>query len=140
MKDGLENIDENFKQAFDGFESNVDPSVWNNIQNSISSGSGGSSTPQVDSSTLAGATGKSLALKIVAGVAIMGTVVTATYFVSTLFEEEDVIAEHIVLEDSATEEVEASNLMIDEEQSNTVTESATFKTKENNSFVYLSKF
>lgn len=35
MKNGLENIDKIIKQAFDGFEGNVNPNVWNNVQNAI---------------------------------------------------------------------------------------------------------
>lgn len=96
MKDGLENIDKIFKQAFDGFEANVDPSVWSNVQNSISSGSGGSSSLQVDPSTIVGV-GKSLALKIVAGVVIVGTIATTAYFVPNLFKgETSVIAEKVL--------------------------------------------
>ena len=91
MKDGLENIDEVFKQAFDGFEANVDPSVWSNIQSSISSGSGGNSTPQVDPSAATGVVGKSLALKIVAGVALVTTVATSVYFIPGLFENEETV-------------------------------------------------
>ena len=98
MKDGLENIDEVFKQAFDGFEANVDPSVWNNVQNSINSGAG--STPQVDPSSVTGIAGKSLAVKIVAGAALLGTVATATYFVPSLFEEENpVVTENVMAEE-----------------------------------------
>lgn len=101
MKDGLENIDEVFKQAFDGFEANVDPSVWSNVQSSINSGAG--STPQVDPSTIAGV-GKSLALKIVAGAAIVGTLATATYFVPDLFKnKETIVAENTVEEEDLIE-------------------------------------
>jgi gliding motility-associated-like protein len=104
LKDGLENIDEVFKQAFDGFEANVDPSVWSNVQSSINSGAG--STPQVDPSTIAGV-GKSLALKIVAGAAILGTVATATYFVPDLFKnKETIVAENTVVEGGLIEAVE----------------------------------
>jgi hypothetical protein len=71
VKNNLENIDEVFKQAFDGYEANVDPSVWSNIQSSI-----GTSTA---SGTTAGVVGKSIALKIVAGVIAIGAVATGTY-------------------------------------------------------------
>ena len=37
MKKELKNIDEIFKQAFDEFEADVDPSIWNNIQNALDS-------------------------------------------------------------------------------------------------------
>ncbi len=115
MKDGLENIDEIVKQAFDGFESNVDPSVWNNIQQSIASGSGGSSTTQVDPSTVAGVVGKSLAVKIIAGVALLGTVATSVYFIPDLFKDEEIaITENIVIDDNLIETVEETNVAIEE--------------------------
>ena len=37
VKKELKNIDEIFKQAFDEFEADVDPSIWNNIQNALDS-------------------------------------------------------------------------------------------------------
>ncbi len=115
MKDGLENIDEIFKQAFDGFEANVDPSVWTNVENSISSGSGVSSTPQVDPSTVAGFAGKSLAIKMIAGAAILGTVATSAYFIPNLFEEETTIAENVVADEHVIEAAEEPVLTIIEE-------------------------
>lgn len=117
MKDGLENIDEIFKQAFDGFESNVDPSVWNNIQSSISSGSGGSSSPQVDPSTVAGIAGKSLALKIVAGIVLVGTVATSAYFIPNLFEDKgEIIAENNIVAPDLDNTVEETSLPIEKKQ------------------------
>jgi hypothetical protein len=79
VKNNLENIDELFKQTFDGFEANVDPSVWSGIQSSIGSSSAASSA--------AGVAGKSIALKIVAGVIALGTVAAGTYFVSENLNE-----------------------------------------------------
>jgi gliding motility-associated-like protein len=106
LKDGLENIDEVFKQAFDGFESNVDPSVWNNIQSSITSGSSGAnSTPQMDPSVVSGVTGKSLALKFVAGVVLLGSVATATYVALTT-NKENVVTENIVSNGTVSVSVE----------------------------------
>lgn len=117
MKDGLENIDEIFKQAFDGFESNVDPSVWNNIQSSISSGSGGSSSPRVDPSTVAGIAGKSLALKIVAGIVLVGTVATSAYFIPNLFEDKgEIIAENNIVAPDLDNTVEETSLPIEKKQ------------------------
>ncbi|MBL4594810.1 MAG: PKD domain-containing protein [Flavobacteriales bacterium] len=112
MKDGLENIEEVFKQAFDGFESNVDPSVWNNIQNSISSGSGSGSTPQVDPSAVASTVGKSLALKIVAGVVLVSAVATSAYFIPELFEDKgNVVTENLATENIVAEDVVAETLV-----------------------------
>jgi hypothetical protein len=72
VKKDLENIDEVFKKAFDGFESNVDPSIWSNVQNSIGSSAASSSVGAI--------AGKSIALKIVAGVIALGTIATGTHF------------------------------------------------------------
>ena len=91
MKEGFENIDEVFKQAFDGFEGNVDPSVWTNVQNSISSNVG---SPQADpvSSVAVNTVAKSIALKIAAGVIALGTVVGGVYYAnSSDVETEDVL-------------------------------------------------
>lgn len=138
MKDGLENIDEVFKQAFDGFEANVDPSVWNNVQNSINSGVG--STPQVEPSSIAGV-GKSLALKIVSGVAIVGTVATAIYVAPDLLKDkETTVAENAVIEEDLTESVEGNettNTIGAVDKNETVTENSVVELEESNSEVKL---
>jgi gliding motility-associated-like protein len=93
LKNGLENIDEVFKQAFDGFEANVDPSVWTNIQNSIASGT----TPPTDpvSTSVATTITKTVALKIAAAVIAVGTIATATFFIVTSQKEtKEVVAEN----------------------------------------------
>lgn len=132
MKDGLENIDEVFKKAFDGFESNVDPSVWNNIQSSISSGSGSSSTPQVEASSVSGVVGKSLVVKIVAGVVLVVAVTTAAFVIPALFKDKEiVIAENIVSDDKVIEEVEESYLTTAEEQNEIGVENEVIRTEEN---------
>ena len=120
MKDGLENIDELFKQTFDGFESNVDPSVWSNVQSSIGSGSGGSSTPQVDPSVVTSIAGKSLAVKIVAGVALLGAVATSVYFIPDLFKDkENVVVENVTTdEETPIDVIEENEAVIAEETSN----------------------
>lgn len=81
MKNELENIDKLFKKTFDGFEADVDPSVWTNVQSSI-----GSSV----ASTAAAAAGKSVALKIIAGVVAVGALATGTYFVTENTTSEEV--------------------------------------------------
>jgi gliding motility-associated-like protein len=135
MKDGLENIDEIFKQAFDGFESNVDPSVWNNIQNSIASGSGGGSTPQIEPSAATSVVGKSLALKIVAGVAIVGTVVTSTYYIVTANKEnKNVVVENVLPEEYSSENVEKSVNSVELENRDQV-ESDVFNEKPENAVI-----
>ncbi|MCB0401261.1 MAG: gliding motility-associated C-terminal domain-containing protein [Flavobacteriales bacterium] len=86
MKDGLENIDEVFKQAFDGFEANVDPSVWTNVQQAI----GGGVAPQANpaSSAAGSAATKAVVLKIASAVIAIGTIATAGYFAVDAMQDE----------------------------------------------------
>lgn len=111
MKDGFENIDKVFKETFDGFEANVDPSVWTNVQSAI--GTGGV-TPQVDpvSSTVGTTAVKTVALKIAAAVITVGSIATAGYYVLKDPVEptkKEVIAENIitdVVQDEVIEKVQ----------------------------------
>ncbi len=120
MKNELENIDEVFKQAFDGFEANVDPSVWTSIQSSIGSSAA--------SSVASGVVGKSIALKIVAGVVAVGAITTGAYFVSgnlnkksTVLTENKVVSEIVddeqqVAIENAKEEFVEGNIVIEDEK------------------------
>lgn len=76
MKKGIENIEDVFKEAFDGFEANVDPSVWTNIQNTMNAGGTGS-IPSVNPSIAI----KSVMVKIVAGVVLLGAIVGSGYYI-----------------------------------------------------------
>ncbi|MGB0881659.1 MAG: PKD domain-containing protein [Vicingaceae bacterium] len=76
MKKGLENIDEVVKQAFEGFEADVDPNVWNNVQSAITT------EAVATSGTSGSAVGKSTVLKFVAGFVTIGTIATAIYLFS----------------------------------------------------------
>ena len=120
MKDGLGNIDEIFKQAFDGFEANVDPGVWNNIQNSIGSGVG--STPQLNPANAAGTAMKSVAMKIVAGVVLVGSVATGSYFIINADKEQQTAAtENIIAENNnVTEQPEEKVTVVVKEEENTI--------------------
>ena len=102
MEKGLENIDKVFKQAFEGFEANVDPGVWSNIQSSMASGTGAELSVKPNYTTTS-VVGKSLALKLVAGVLAIGSIGTGAYF----------IAENPSIND---DKVVNSNLIIDEDQ------------------------
>jgi hypothetical protein len=74
LKNELEHIDQIFKQSFDAFEADVDPSVWSNIQNTIGSNSATTSSGS--------AAGKSIALKIVYGVIALGVLAAGAYLIS----------------------------------------------------------
>ena len=118
MKNELENIDKVFKETFDGFEAEVDPSVWTNVQSAI--GSGAATT------TVTAVAGKSIALKIVAGVIALGAVATATYFISAnLPKENDNVAEIAPVvteleEVIPTEKVDETVLDVSEKQDETL--------------------
>jgi flagellar hook assembly protein FlgD len=72
VKNELKNIDQLFKETFDGFEADVDPSVWTNIQGVIAASSGSASV-----------VGKSIALKVTAGILALGALAGGVYFAST---------------------------------------------------------
>ena len=78
MKKDFNNIEEVFKNAFDGFEANVDPSVWSNIQSHISAGNG---LPN-NLSSVASSASKAVLTKIVAGVVIASGLATSVYYLS----------------------------------------------------------
>lgn len=112
MKDGLENIDEVFKQAFEGFEANVDPSVWTNIQSGLNAGAT-SGSPQVDpiSSTVTSSVAKSAIIKIAATVVAVGTIATASYYVVTSGDnKEKTVAENTITELPVNEKETAEDI------------------------------
>lgn len=78
MKKDLNDIENLFKEAFDGFEANVDPSVWGNVQSNL--GSGGSVSPN-NPSSLVSSTSKAVLTKIIAGVVIATGIATSVYYV-----------------------------------------------------------
>lgn len=104
MKNGLENIEEVFKQTFEGFEANVDPSVWNNIQNSIASGTGAGSSVEPSSATTS-VVGKSFVLKLVAGVLAISSIATGVYFITDnpKTDEDKIVNSYVVSDDSEQE-------------------------------------
>jgi gliding motility-associated-like protein len=124
LKDGLENIDEVFKQAFDGFEANVDPSVWTNVQHSITSGTGTPAQADPVSSTVGSSVTKAVALKIAAAVIAVGTIATVGYVVinNSSKQTDKVVAENVVENTIVKEEIEKapvieSNATKEEKQS-----------------------
>jgi PKD repeat protein len=123
LKEGSENIDEFFKQTFERFEAEVDPSVWANVQNSIapSVGAGSTMPPNAASNAIVG---KSIALKIVAGFIALGSVATGSYFmlneINNRERNVEVAESNVVLEDfnkegisvKATEEFNSEDQLI----------------------------
>ena len=78
MKKEFNNIEDIFKDAFDGFEANVDPSVWGNVQSNIGAGNGAS--PKHPASSAATSASKAILTKFIAGAAIFTGLATATYY------------------------------------------------------------
>jgi len=117
VKKGIENIDETFKQLFEGFEADVDPSVWNNIQASIAPAVGGSAHPNPSSTSVVG---KSLALKLVTGVLAISAITTGVYFITehskTIddnIEEIDIVSDIIPKENNVLSFEETVPVVVD---------------------------
>jgi len=88
MKEGLDKIDEIFKQAFDGFEAHVDPNVWTSVQQSI----GNTILPKTNPSLSTTLT-KSLLLKVAAGVVAVATVAVSVYVAVEHQEKKEITAQ-----------------------------------------------
>jgi len=97
LKGKLENIDEVFHQAFDGFEADVDPNVWSNVQQSIQSNIG---APNSTVNAISSSAAKATAFKIAAGIIALGSLVTASY----LLMKDDVVEKNEVVEQSINPE------------------------------------
>jgi len=119
VKKEFNNIEDIFKDAFDGFEANVDPSVWTNVQQSINIGGNGVS-PSNPSSAVAGSSKMALT-KLVAGIALATGVVTSSYYLFVADENE--IATEQVIENNTTINNQES-LVETEETTENVTNSA----------------
>ena len=78
MKKDLNDIENLFKEAFDGFEANVDPSVWGNVQSNIGAGNG--AAPKHSGSSATTSASKTILTKFIAGAAIFTGLATATYY------------------------------------------------------------
>jgi hypothetical protein len=102
LKNELEHIDQIFKQSFDAFEADVDPSVWSNIQNTIGSNSATTSSGSV--------AGKSIALKIVSGVIALGVLAAGAYLISgdeVTKENQIVVTQPLEIEEKGSLNAEA---------------------------------
>jgi gliding motility-associated-like protein len=78
VKKEFNHIEDIFKDAFDGFEANVDPSVWSTIQSNIGTGNG--ATPNHPVSSIVSSTSKAILTKFIAGAAIFVGLATVTYY------------------------------------------------------------
>ncbi|GAB4253391.1 MAG: hypothetical protein Kow0079_08950 [Vicingaceae bacterium] len=78
MKD-FDNIEDLFKESFENFEADVDPNLWNNIQAKIGQSSVPNNPSGNASNTLTTAATKTLATKLIVGIAIGGAMVFGGY-------------------------------------------------------------
>ncbi len=127
MSKGLENIEEVFKQTFDGFEADVDPSVWSNIQSSMASGSVSTTSTGTSSATSTGF-GKAVILKVAASIIAVGAIATTSYsFLSnTDQKQQELISQEVEFDASIEEESKfnsETNYTINEENVNKVVNS-----------------
>src|ERR1051326_5269649 len=72
MQNTDNNIEKLFKDTFQNFEADVNPNIWTNVQNRISSGAGS-----------AGAAAKFTLGKIIAGIATIGVIGSGIWYAST---------------------------------------------------------
>lgn len=117
MKKDLNNIENLFKEAFDGFEANVDPSVWGNVQNNISGGNG--VAPHHSVSSVTTSVSKAILTKFIVGAAIFTGLATATYYLivdnstqeinTPIVENATTLLQNRVVEDDAKTDVVSSS-------------------------------
>lgn len=112
MSKDFNNIEDIFKEAFEGFEANVDPSVWANIQQNISVGGNGVS-PNNPTTVVAGSSKMALT-KLVAGIAIAAGVVTSSYYL--FVDANDSQVKEQVTE--STKEVKNQETVVETEETN----------------------
>lgn len=121
MKKDLNDIENLFKEAFDGFEVNVDPSVWSNVQSNIGAGNG--ATPNHSISSVTSSASKAILTKFIAGAAIFTGLATATYYLIVDDSTQEInnsivekaitpLQENIVENDAKVEEVTTSSSTI----------------------------
>lgn len=102
------NIEELFKEAFDGFEADVDPGVWSNIQNQISGNAPSGQGQSASSGGASGGAGAAGLTKIIAAVALVGAVGYGIYEFVIKDKRQDKLVEQKVeelVEDMLSEEV-----------------------------------
>lgn len=111
MNKEFKNIEEIFQQSFDGFEADVDPSVWNNVQNSINTNAGNSSISY--NSTVTSGVAKATIFKIAAGVIAFVSIASATYFLT---------ADNNDVEETIISEINIQNDIVNLEEKTVLTE------------------
>lgn len=102
------NIEELFKEAFDGFEADVDPGVWNNIQSQISGNAPSGQGQGASSGGASGGAGAAGFAKIIAGIALVSAVGYGVYELVIKDKQQDKLVQQKVeelVEDMLSEEV-----------------------------------
>lgn len=133
MKKEFNHIEDIFKDAFDGFEANVDPSVWSNIQSNVGAGNG--ATPNHSVTSVATSTSKAILTKVIAGAAIFAGLATATYYLivddstqeinnSIVENATTLLQKRVVEDDTKTDVVSSSSSAIQTKNNEQTTASA----------------
>lgn len=81
MKDRQDDIEKIFRDGFENFEAEVDPSVWSSISSGINNAGTGGASSQVTSPALTGAAPAAGIVKIAAIVAATGLIATGGYYI-----------------------------------------------------------
>ena len=97
MKNKIDKIEDVFGQDFGGFEADVDPSVWSNVQQSINVNSATSATTM--------SVVKTSVFKIAASIIAVGSLVTATYLLTkeNVVNRDEITQQEEVIENESKE-------------------------------------
>lgn len=94
MKKDLNHIDEIFKITFENFEADVDPNVWTNVQQNIST-SVNATSPSSSSGSVGSTITKSVLFKAAATILVSAGVVGSVYIINNSGEEKKTETENI---------------------------------------------
>lgn len=125
MKKDLNDIENLFKDAFDGFEANVDPSVWSNVQSNIGAGNG--VAPKDSVSSAATSASKAILTKFIAGAAIFTGLATATYYL--IVDDSTQEINNSIVEDATT--LLQNRVVEDDAKAGAISSSSSVQTKNN---------
>jgi len=88
VKNDFNHIDDIFKNTFENFEADVDPSVWSNVQQNISSGGSGINNPSSSTSSSTTGIAKSVIIKAAASIVVTAGIVGSIYVINNSNEEQ----------------------------------------------------
>ena len=122
MKEEFENIEEVFKQAFDGYEAPVDSSVWNSVKDVISNNTISNDVSSKVSQSLNSSLTKSFLLKVVAGIVVISSAGVAAFIYTTDEVVEKSITEQVEVVEEQMNNDEISSDWVDKKKISSVKE------------------